>query len=240
MGEKANHIFDDLRRAGAITSKGNEQYFITKEARDRVMEMQSNQDDEGQAPLSLPPSDYMDRCAVGRRDESRAVYDRFGDVFIIWASNEFERKFKAYADATGQNDPEAYSKHLLETNQLQDAMEFVHSLAFWERKPNRQQIYLLLCAAESFGFIRQFEGQDLPSPPLPFIINEDGRTQAEKAKQRRTRKSGKPVFSRTAGWVKWTLGGLIAAVIALGTVTQNIDHITEFWSKHHNRPTTKP
>jgi len=54
--------------------------------------------------VALMPQPVMDRMALGRSDEARAAYDRYGTAFLIWASDQFRMKFNAYKDATGIQD----------------------------------------------------------------------------------------------------------------------------------------
>jgi hypothetical protein len=144
---------------------------------------------EGARPVSLPPPDMMRRFEIGRTDQARAAYDQWGDAFIVWARKQFLESFDAWKKAHLSATEHQFVEYLLKSNSIPNAMNWIDTLDSTTDRPTREELYLVLCAAESFGFGRQFETPDRPHPPLPFIINVDGLAEAQKAEARLHRSS---------------------------------------------------
>ena len=139
-------------------------------------------------PIKLPPPDVQRRYEIGRRPEARQAYAQFGEHFIRWAADDFRKRFNSYRRknncGTSPDDREKCRTYFLQMAEFPDAKGFLHSDA--GSAANEQTLYLTLCAAEEYYFLRQFEAPQRPPFPFWFIINEGGLYEAARLKKEQT------------------------------------------------------
>jgi hypothetical protein len=206
-------------------------------------------EESGQAPVRLLPQDYLDRNVIGRSPFAKALYERYGDRFICWAVAEFDRCYEGWREHGGLGNKEEYANTIIANKKLLNANSFLESFHFWQRKPSTGELHSLICAAEAYGFIRHYPSDNIPKPPLLFIINDRGEEEARRAEERRGNWTLGSKIAKKWNDIAPIIKGITAAIGLIGAFiiaavtnwekVKAVFHDTPSTTQPVNQPTTK-